>query len=525
MARYKHIDTSPRFLAVDLQRQLLPGTFEHALNHLIDHELDLSSFDARFNNDATGVTAYPPAMLLKVVLFAYSQSIISSRDIEAVCRHHVTFIALSGDTQPHFTTIAAFVSTLSDDIAHVFTQILYLCDRQGLIGREMFAIDGVKLPSNASKQKSGTRADFEHQALKLEAATRVMLERHREADQKPVEADLNAKEVLRITRLQTHAAQLRQWLAAHPEERKGSKGTIRKSNRTERAAYPPGYNESAKMATSKGVIQGYTGVAAVDAKHQIIVDAQAHGTGSEQELLMPVVKAIKDALIDAPLITAASLITADAGYHSESNLKQLADLDVDALIADNGMRQRDERFAGQGKHKQNPDPLHDKSDHEKKAKKQATVYRPQEFHYDPATRTCVCPAGKTLYGNGSHCVIHGYVAVKFQGAQQDCVPCQQRDQCLRTPAKTKTRQVAFFQRKGDGKPSFTDKMKARIDSPEGQAKYGRRFATVEPVFGNIRHNKQLNRFTLRGKKKVDAQWKLYCLVHNIEKLAHHGYAQ
>jgi hypothetical protein len=72
---------------------------------------------------------------------------------------------------------------------------------------------------------------------------------------------------------------------------------------------------------------------------------------------------------------------------------------------------------------------------------------------------------------------------------------------------------------------YTDQMKARIDSPEGQAKYGRRFATVEPVFGNIRHNKQLNRFTLRSQRKVDAQWKLYCLVHNIEKLAHHGYAQ
>lgn len=58
MALYKHIDTSPRFIAVDLQRQLLPGTFEHALNHLIDRELDLSSFDARFKNDATGAAAY-----------------------------------------------------------------------------------------------------------------------------------------------------------------------------------------------------------------------------------------------------------------------------------------------------------------------------------------------------------------------------------------------------------------------------------------------------------------------------------
>jgi hypothetical protein len=58
LARYKQIDTSPRFIAVDLQRQLLPGTFEHALNHLIDHELDLSGFDSRFRNDATGAAAY-----------------------------------------------------------------------------------------------------------------------------------------------------------------------------------------------------------------------------------------------------------------------------------------------------------------------------------------------------------------------------------------------------------------------------------------------------------------------------------
>jgi len=59
MARYKHIDTSPRFLAVDLERQLLPGTFEHALCHLIDHEIDLSGFDARYRNDMSGATAYP----------------------------------------------------------------------------------------------------------------------------------------------------------------------------------------------------------------------------------------------------------------------------------------------------------------------------------------------------------------------------------------------------------------------------------------------------------------------------------
>jgi transposase len=130
--------------------------------------LSLTKLSKKYSNDVTGATAYPPAMLLKVVLFAYSQGIISSRNIERACREHVTFIALSGDSQPHFTTLAGFVSSLGDDIARVFSQILYICDKQGLIRREMFAIDGVKLPGNASKAKSGTRADFGRQAAKLE---------------------------------------------------------------------------------------------------------------------------------------------------------------------------------------------------------------------------------------------------------------------------------------------------------------------------------------------------------------------
>ena len=86
MARYKYLDTHPRLLALDLSRQLLPGTCEHALNHLLDHTIDLSHFDARFQNDATGGPAHPPALLLKVVLFAYSQGMVSSRQIERVCQ-------------------------------------------------------------------------------------------------------------------------------------------------------------------------------------------------------------------------------------------------------------------------------------------------------------------------------------------------------------------------------------------------------------------------------------------------------
>jgi len=97
----------------------------------------------------------------------------------------------------------------------------------------MFAIDGVKLPSNAAKCRSGTRAEFERQAGKLEAAAQTMLQRHREADALPLEPALAVKAGQRVERLQRDAAQLRAWLVMHPDDRRGPKGTLRKSNRTD----------------------------------------------------------------------------------------------------------------------------------------------------------------------------------------------------------------------------------------------------------------------------------------------------
>jgi hypothetical protein len=133
----------------------------------------------------------------------------------------------------------------------------------------MFAIDGVKLPSNASKARSGTRADFQRQLGKMEKQALRMIEAQRQADAQPLdEAQRHSR---KLERLQRETEQLRQWLNEHPKDRLGVKGDPIMSNLTD--------NESAKMATDKGVIQGYTGVATVDDKHQIIVDAQAFGTG------------------------------------------------------------------------------------------------------------------------------------------------------------------------------------------------------------------------------------------------------
>ena len=216
-----------------------------------------------------------------------------------------------------------------------------------------------------------------------------------------------------------------------------------------------------------------------------------------------------------------TLITADAGYHSEANLRALAAQRVDALIADGQVRARDERFATQGRHRAAPDPLHNKAP----GADAPRLYQPTDFQYNAAARTCVCPAGKSLYRKGAQLATKGYVADRFQGTKRDCGPCPLRGQCLRTPEKTTVRQVAFFTgRTAAKRDTQTARMQQRIDQPEERARYARRFAVVEPVFANLRYNKGLDRFTLRGRTKVDGQWKLFCLVQNIEKLAHHGYA-
>src|SRR5690606_13674987 len=93
-------------VVINFQDQMQPGTFEHALHYLVEHKLDLSVFHPDYHNDENGRPAYDPAVLLKIILFAYSKGITTSREIAWCCQTNILFKALSCDTVPHFTTIA-----------------------------------------------------------------------------------------------------------------------------------------------------------------------------------------------------------------------------------------------------------------------------------------------------------------------------------------------------------------------------------------------------------------------------------
>ena len=117
MARYKPYDLNQaKMIPLSYADQGVEGSFEHALNEIVEQHLDLTVFDKRYANDETGRPAYDPRILLKVVLYGYYKGIISSRALAEACRRNVIFMALSADTHPHFTTLASFVSELEREI-------------------------------------------------------------------------------------------------------------------------------------------------------------------------------------------------------------------------------------------------------------------------------------------------------------------------------------------------------------------------------------------------------------------------
>jgi len=183
MAKYKYYDYSQNvMIPVSLDEQLMPGTLEFAIHALVENRMDMSIFDGRYNNDETGRWAYDPKVLLKVVLLAYSRGLMTSRKIEGACRENVTFMALSCMQYPDHSTIAAFVSSMKDEIIPLFRDILLVCDEENLLGGTFFALDGCKLSSNASKEWSGTVSDFQRKKEKMEKRIGQLLEEHVEED-------------------------------------------------------------------------------------------------------------------------------------------------------------------------------------------------------------------------------------------------------------------------------------------------------------------------------------------------------
>ncbi len=468
-------------VVINFNDQLQPGTFEHAIHYLINYKLDLSIFNSAYKNDVTGRLAYDPAILLSIILFAYSKGITSSREIQWCCESNIIFKALSCDTVPHFTTIAAFISGHPKTIEQLFEQILLVCHEQGLLGNELFAIDGCKLPSNAAKQWSGTFKELSEKRDKLKKLIAYHVAEHQRIDKTDSAMEEKSKRTQQaIDTLSNAHDKIEKFLNTNePRKGKGKFEKEVKSNLTD--------NESAKMTTGKGTVQGFNGLAAVDKKHQIIVDAQAFGEGSEQHTLKAITKQIKERYtrlkIDADIYKANAIVTADTGFACEENMKYLHEEGINAYIPDNQFRSRDPKFADQKE-------KYGKRHQDTKKKDEPTVIPASEFQFDAVLKTCICPAGESLWLKREG--LDKYEKNQklfFEGRLSKCRECLLKNTCMKNPdaandRKGHSRQGSYIVGL-ESEINYTDWMKARVDSEEGIMIYNHRMSVVETVFANV----------------------------------------
>jgi len=514
MAHFKPYNANQsRLVPITLSEHIYEGSLEEAI-HLTVEGLDLKGMEKLYHNDETGRPAINPKVLLKVILLSYARGITGSRVIERACRENVLFMALAGGEQPDHATIAAFVSALKGHIIDIFVEVLIICEKMDLLSGTHLSLDGLKLPSNASKEHSGTFKELKKKRAKLKGKLKELIREHRQLDKSGLSAqEIRAgKRAKQIKRIAKEVKRLDRFLKTEQPKEGKSKKEIQ-SNITD--------NQSAKMPTSHGVIQGYNAQAVVDDKRQIIVAAEAMSNGQDHDNLSPMLELTKENLKaigkgNEPL--KGVILTADANYHNNKNISKCEQEEIDAYIPDTGFRKRDERFKEMDRFKDgvNKPP--------KKGIVKRDCFTSEDFVYDEEKDCYICPDGRVLKLEARRAAMNrGYYRV--YGIKDDsCVSCRLKSKCLKR--STRRRFLCIKVEGGEERPaqSFSQKMQAKIDTLLGRENYGMRIGTIEPVFGNIRYNKGMDRFTYRGKEKVNVQWLLYCLVHNIEKIAHYGLA-
>ena len=466
MKVFREYSQSQGFLLPPSLDEFVPENHEaRIINEVVD-TIDLSAVFVKY--EGGGAPAYHPAMMLKVIVYAYSQNIYSSRSIVRELKADTAFMFLSGLQSPDFRTICLFRADHADVLPDLFAKVVRLCASLGMVGLGHIAFDGTKLKANASVRQTRDRDGLEKEIERIKEQMREMIEASAKIDEledriypdgdgSEIAAELRKKEY-RLKKLQA---------AMEVLERE----KLEKVNVTE--------PDSRLMKDSRGVIQpSHNGQIAVDDKDQVIVAADVSQNATDHGEFEPMVEQVERNLRVLP-----EKGTADAGYSSYDNLEYAERKKLDMYMPDNFLEVLDEKEEGEKR------------------------YHKSNFRYDEARDAYICPEGKELK-RWAEQKREGKLPLKvYRG--ESCRECPVRERCTRGETRTVSR---------DGREPLMEAMRQKLRTEEGKQIYKKRGYTVEPVFGEIKWDGRKLSMDLRGSVKVRGEFSLLCLVHNVKKI-------
>ena len=338
--RFRPWDPKQKWLLPPEITEFIPeGHAAHFVRDLVLEELDLSTILGTYSEDR-GYPPFHPAMMVALLLYAYTQGVFSSRKIAKGCIERMDFAAVTGFQKPDFRTIGVFRRRHLAALGGLFQQVLLLCRRSGLVNLGHVALDGTKVRANASKHKAMSydrmeKADSEFAGVVkgwLDAAEVADLGEdsrfhNRQGDELP---DWVANKVERMKKIREAKAAL--------EREAAEKAKAKRKDDDEDPPEPPKPDpkaqrnftdpESRVMPTKDGFQQCYNAQAGVDAKAQVVVACSVGNSSADNPSLLPTLDQIKANLGRKPKVCSA-----DAGYSSESNLEGLLARKIRGYIA------------------------------------------------------------------------------------------------------------------------------------------------------------------------------------------------
>ncbi len=314
-------------------------------------QLNIDTLLAKYREGGKGEQAYPPRVMLALLIYSYCTGTFASRKIAAQIEDSVAFRVIAAGLTPGHRTICRFREAHLDEFQRLFVQVVQLAQEAGLVKMGTIAIDGSKVKANASKHKAMSYDRMLMEEKKLRSEIRKLTQAAREQDDiddQDFGPDFRGDELpqelsSRKTRLQTIQAakkRLEERKAAEAEAKqaaaqKESGDAKPEATKSERALPEPRDQEnftdpdSRIMPTAgKSFEQSYNAQVAVDAKAQIVVAASVSQSPKDMGLLMPVVNAAFENTETIP-----KRVLADAGYKNERDLQQLQDLGIDGYVS------------------------------------------------------------------------------------------------------------------------------------------------------------------------------------------------
>jgi transposase len=408
-------------------------------------QMDLSAYYRKYRGDGRGQEAYDPAMMIALLVYAYSNGIQSSRAIERLCERDIGFKVIAGDEKPDNTTIARFRQDNGKAIKELFTEALKLCAKAGLV-----ALDGTKIKANAALESNRTYDHIENEVQRIlaEAETKDAEEdklygKGNRGDELPEELQDRGKRLARLKECKARLEQEKAEKAAKQKEKikerekqesetgqkkRGRKpkepDTVSKSDAKANITDP----DSRIMKTRSGYVQGYNGQAMVT-ENQIIVAAELMTEENDVKQLIPMIETAEKSIEELELSAKGiGVVLADAGYCSDANMENTRPDGPECIMAT------------------------------KKDWKQRQLLRKSKP-----------PRG-------------------------------------RIPEKL----------------SLRERMERKLLTKRGRALYKKRSQMVEPIFGQIKTCRGIQKFMRRGFEACAEEWKLICATHNLLKLWRSG---